>query len=477
MQIEEISIFHKRTIKDSLSAIDKHGLGVLFIIDQDAKLIGIVTDGDIRRSLIGGFTLESAVAEIMNSNYVALPLTATNSEILERLNSRIKMIPLIDESGVLKDYASIQRLRRIDIASPSLSGNEISYVTECISTNWISSQGPFVRRFEKNFEKYHGRSALAVSNGTVALHLALLSLGIGEGDEVIVPNLTFAASINSVIHAGATPVIVDVEEDTWNIDPNEVRKVISPKTKAIMVVHLYGYPVRMKEICDIKEEHGLLLIEDCAEALGSRYHGLPMGTFGDISTFSFFGNKTITTGEGGMMIFKNDEVADDARVLRDHGMNPQKRYWHDVVGYNYRLTNIQAAIGVAQFERLEEIVERKREIAQKYIDLLLNYPEAVMVLEQPGFHSSYWMFSFYIKENERVNRDGLIKFLAERSIETRPLFYPLNIMPPYQAIKRGGELPVSKYISERGLSLPSSVTLINDEIDYVCNCIEEYFAL
>jgi perosamine synthetase len=253
----------------------------------------------------------------------------------------------------LVDYSTIYKLRSISIASPLLNGNELNYVTDCLKTNWISSQGKYVKEFERQFELYHENfNAVAVSNGTVALHLALEAIGIGENDEVLVPNLTFAASVNAIIYAKAIPVLVDISKETLNIDLNKIENLITKNTKAIMVVHLYGSPCDMNSIIEISKKYNLKIIEDCAEALGSYYYNRPVGVFGDVSTFSFYGNKTITTGEGGMVLFKDNEIAEKARVLRDHGMSKSKRYWHDFVGYNYRLTNIQAAIGVAQFERL-----------------------------------------------------------------------------------------------------------------------------
>ncbi|MGB3776012.1 MAG: aminotransferase class I/II-fold pyridoxal phosphate-dependent enzyme, partial [Leeuwenhoekiella sp.] len=399
MEISQLKIQKKQSLKDALIALDANGLGTLFVLDDSNKLVGVITDGDIRRFLLKNNDLEHPVHEAMNTSFVFLSVNADNASILGKISKKIKLIPLVDDQDNLVDYASLERLHNIPISSPLLAGNELKYITECIKTNWISSQGKFVKTFEQMFEAYHEDfSAIAVSNGTVALHLALEALGIGVGDEVIVPDLTFAASVNAVLYAGATPVLATIDKTTWNIDVAHVEKLIGPKTKAIMPVHLYGLPCDMNAIVALAKKHELLIVEDCAEALGSRYDDRPVGVFGDAATFSFFGNKTITTGEGGMIVFRDKKVAERAAVLRDHGMSKTRRYWHDEVGFNYRLTNMQAAIGVAQFERLDEFVERKRKNAAIYNSYLDKIPffQTPAVLEDRI--NSFWLYTFMVSE-------------------------------------------------------------------------------
>ena len=288
-----------------MEIIGKFESGISYILCQE-KLVGIVTDGDIRRALLSGAQLSDSVEKIMNNNFISLAVNSNCSIIRAAFNKRIKYIPLIDEYGRLVDVADSNSNYRIPVLEPSLKGNELKYVTDCITSNWISSQGKYVQQFESTFEeKFNGYKALSVTNGTTALQLALLALGIGEDDEVILPNLTFAATINSVIHVGAKPVICEINHATWCIEPKEIRKLINSKTKAIIAVHLYGQPCDMDSLCSICNEHQLLLIEDCAEAIGSKFDDKYVGTFGDASAFSFFGNKTITTGEGGMLMLKN----------------------------------------------------------------------------------------------------------------------------------------------------------------------------
>jgi len=475
MDVKELTLHGDDNIKGALQALNKTGLGTLFIINNTNRLIGVLTDGDIRRALLTGIGLDDSIKLVMNENFIALPIETDNGKILEALSSSVKIIPLIDGDDKLLDYASINKIRHISVASPLLNGNELAYVTDCIKTNWISSQGKYVKEFEKLFMNYHaGMRCLAVSNGTVALHLALEALQITTGDEVLVPDFTFAASVNSIIYTGATPVLVDVEPDTWNIDLNKAELLITPNTKAIIPVHLYGHPCDMDAVVAFAKKHKLLIVEDCAEALGSFYKGKPVGVFGDAATFSFYGNKTITTGEGGMIIFKDEEVAERAAMLRDHGMQKTRRYWHQEIGYNYRLTNIQAAIGVAQFERLEEFVSAKRRIAKTYNETLSKISFFQTPVERPDVINSYWLYTFMVNPSAPFTRDELINYLSLQRIETRPVFFPMHHMPPYVSFGQPENLKVSKQISECGMSLPSSVNLTELELVHICNQINVF---
>ena len=356
---------------------------------------------------------------------------------------------------------------RISILEPHLQGNELNYVSDCIKTNWISSQGKYVSQFEDIFEDLHsGMHALAVSNGSVALQLALVAFGLEKGDEVIVPNITFAASANSVIHAGGVPVFCEIDPVTWCMDPEEAKKLISPRTRAVMPVHLYGQPCNLPEFEKLCNENKLLMIEDCAEALGSQWQGKKVGTFGDASTFSFFGNKTVSTGEGGMVLFRDKKVFHQAKILRDHGMSKNKRYWHEVVGFNFRLTNVQAAIGVGQMERFEAIIEKKLSIFEIYQESLCGIPRIAMLptkVEQT-LHSN-WLFGLVLEDD--CDRDLIMKELLSYGVETRPFFYPLHNMNPYKNYKASASMKNSKRISLNGLSLPSSVNLSENEQSFI----------
>jgi len=361
-------------------------------------------------------------------------------------------------------------LTRIPIAEPLLDGNELKYLTECIKTSWISSQGKFIGEFENNFSKFCNRKyGVAVSNGTVALHLALAALGIKPGDEVIVPNLTFAATANCVLYMKAKPVLVDIESQTWNIDPVKIKEKITEKTKAIIPVHIYGHPCDIDPILEIAEKHNLFVVEDAAEAHGAEYKGKKVGSFGDISCFSFFGNKIITTGEGGMCITEDEKLDETMRILRDHGMSKQKKYWHDRLGFNYRMTNLQAAVGVAQLERADEFIKKKIWIAETYTKFLKDFRGITLAPKMPWAKNVYWMYSILIEDEFGVSRDDVINKLKEKEIETRPFFYPLSEMPFYND---GNEYPVSKEISRKGINLPSFVSITEEKIKYVCDQIK-----
>jgi len=361
----------------------------------------------------------------------------------------------------------------IPIYQPSLHGNEKKYINQCIDSNWISSKGEFIAKFEKGFADYVGaQHAASVCNGTVALHLALEGLGIGPGDEVIVPTLTYVASVNTIVQTGATPVFVDSLEATWQIDPEAVRQKISPKTRAIMAVHLYGHPCDLTSLVAICREHNLFLIEDCAEAFGTYYQNRHVGTFGDIATFSFYGNKTITTGEGGMVITNNPDLYSRCAQLKSQGVSNHRTYWHEMVAYNYRMTNLCAAIGLAQLEQVDSILVKKRALAEAYANQLQSLPLSTH-LEVGDVKHSYWMCSILL--DDAKHRDPLREFLEKAKIETRPLFYPIHTMPMYQALSTE-DYPVAESLSARGMNIPSWPGMTPAQIEKVTATIREYFA-
>jgi perosamine synthetase len=346
---------------------------------------------------------------------------------------------------------------KIPVAQPELGDEELQNVITAVKSGWVSSKGPFIEEFEKNFAKYIGtKFAVSASNGTTSLHLALLALGIGKADEVIVPSLDFISVANAVTYVGAKPVFVDSHPKYWCIDPSKIK--INKKTKAIIAVHLYGHPCDMDEITSIAKEHNIPIIEDCAEAHGAEYKGIKVGSFGEINCFSFFGNKIITTGEGGMCLTNNEELAGKMKILRDHGMNPQRRYWHDIIGYNYRMTNLQAALGVAQLKKINEFINKKRMIALEYNKLLQDVPGVILPPEMSWAKNVYWLYSILVNPPLRNN---LILYLENRGIESRPFFYPSHLMPPHRI---NFSLPVAEELSSRGINLPSGTPLSKDEI-------------
>lgn len=360
---------------------------------------------------------------------------------------------------------------KYQVYQPYLGGNEKKYVNECLDTNWISSKGHFVNDFEKAFAKYIGTDyASAVSNGTVAIHLAVVALGIGPGDEVIVPTFTYIASANPIAQVGAIPVFVDSLKDTWQMDPDDIERKITEKTKAIMVVHLYGHPCDMDKIIGIAKKYDLFVIEDCAEAIGSEYKGKKVGSFGDIGCFSFFGNKTITSGEGGMVLTNDATLHDRLVRYKGQGLAKYREYWHDIAGFNYRMTNIQAAIGLAQLEQIQSFIDKKQQVASWYQKYLKGLPVIFHRQTKDVFHT-YWMCSILVEKADI--RDKLRDYLKQQGIETRPTFYPIHTMPMYSG--KYAKHHTAEDLASRGINLPSYPLLEEDDIKNICGVIKEYY--
>jgi perosamine synthetase len=375
------------------------------------------------------------------------------------------------ESALIPPALAKAEIERIPVYETYLSGNVSNYVNECLTTGWISSRGGFISKFESAFAEFTGANdATSVANGTVAIHLALTALGIGPGDEVIVPSFTYIASVNTILQTGAKPVFVDSLEATLQMDPSAVRQAIGRRTKAIMAVHLYGHPCEMDSIVTLCREHGLLLIEDCAEAFGSRWKGQHVGTFGDAATFSFFGNKTITTGEGGMVLARDPEVMARCRRLKNQGTSPAREYWHDILAYNYRMTNIQAAIGLAQIEMAPGILAMKRQLANAYRVGLSGLPLRTHDPVGDVTHS-HWMSSVIVDRPE--DRAPLRAYLAERGIDTRPFFPQVHLMPH---CRFDGVFPVGAGLSARGINLPSHPGLTAAQVDRICTVIRSFWS-
>lgn len=365
------------------------------------------------------------------------------------------------------------RLSTIPVSAPWLGAKERRLVDECIDSGWVSSQGKFVGEFEKRFSGYCGvKFGVATSSGTSALHLALAALEIGPGDEVIVPTLSFVATANTVAYVGATPVFVESDRETWNLDPAAVKRAVTSRTRAIIAVHSYGHPAEMDEILAIAKRHGLHVIEDACEAHGAEYRGRKVGSLGTIGCFSFYGNKIITTGEGGMLVTNNLSVAEKARILRDHGMSKKKKYWHPYIGFNYRMTNLQAALGVAQLERINQVIDLKRKNAALYNSLLKDIPGITPPPELPWAKSVFWLYTVLIKDSLKISRNTLMRELARRGFESRPAFCLISNMPPYRN-GTPGKFPVAERIARTGLSLPSAPLLRANDIRRICKVIRE----
>lgn len=360
-------------------------------------------------------------------------------------------------------------MTKIPMSEPHLGEEELNNVMEAVKTNWISSNGHFITDFENGFSKYIGtRHAVAVNNGTSALHLPLLALGIGKGDKVLVPSLTSIACTNTIAYTGAEPIFVDSTKDYWCIDPKDIEKKIDSKTKAIMVVHIYGHPCDMDPIMEIADKHGIPVIEDCAEAHGAEYKGRKVGTFGKVASFSFYGNKIITTGEGGMVLTSDKELAEKMMILRNQGTKPEykNKYYYDMIGYNFRMTNIQAAIGIAQLKKIDRLIELHRRVARTYNELFKDVSEIVTHPEMQWAKNVYWYYSILVKSEVR---DRLSAVLNGAGIETRPFFYPIHMLPMYN--KNKVTLPVAEELGFRGINLPSGVALTEDDISRVAHAV------
>jgi len=365
----------------------------------------------------------------------------------------------------------------IPVNEPLLNGNEKKYLLECIETGWISSEGPFIKQFEKKFSDRVGRKhGIAVTNGTAALDAAVEALGIGSGDEVIMPTFTIISCIGQIIRSGATPVLVDSDAETWNMDVTQIEAKITTRTKAIMIVHIYGLPVDMDPVLEIAKRHGLKVIEDAAQMIGQTYRGEPCGSFGDISTFSFYPNKHITTGEGGMVVTNDDQLSEDCCSLRNLCFQPEKRFVHERLGWNLRMTNMQAALGLAQLEQLEEFVERKRHMGNLYNELLSGLSNVRLPLSKTDYAENiYWVYGLLLDNDFNMDAEVVMNKLAKKGIGTRPFFCPMHMQP---VLKKMGlfeseSYPVAERLYRKGFYIPSGMALTDDQIKESALAVKE----
>jgi perosamine synthetase len=392
------------------------------------------------------------------------PITKIPKEYFKTISS---FIP-IKEPKLKKD-------KILPVCKPDLSGNEKKYLNLAFDSSWISSTGDFVKKFEEDFARIVSQTkyAVATNSGTTALHLALSALGIGKGDEVILPCFTMIATINAVTYCGAKPVLVDADKDTWNIDVTQIEKKITSKTKAIIAVHVYGLVADMPRLQKIAGKYGLWLVEDAAEAHGAECLGKRAGSWGDVGCFSFYANKIIATGEGGMVVTNNKDIYQRCRRLVNQGVTPGGHFWHELIGFGYRMTNLQASLGVAQTERISENVSKKRRNAQRYSEFLKYIKGLILPTEPKGYKNVYWMYGICVQKDEfGIDRDMLRKKLADEGIETRTFFIPLHFQPVYFEQFKGQRYPVTEMLSRDGLYLPSYVDLTLPEIKFISDTIK-----
>jgi len=363
----------------------------------------------------------------------------------------------------------------IPVNVPLLDGNEKQYVNECIDTGWISSEGSFVSRFEEEFSSYVNRKyGVAVANGTAALDIAVAALEIGKGDEVIMPSFTIISCASAVVRAGAVPVLVDSDADTWNMNVSEIEAKIRPRTKAIMVVHIYGLPVDMAPLLDIADRHGLAVIEDAAEIIGQTYQGEPCGSFGQISTFSFYPNKHITTGEGGMCVTNDVRLAERCKSLRNLCFQREPRFVHKELGWNYRMTNLQAALGCAQLEHLQDHIEKKRAIGRRYTELLKHIEGVQLPVAKAEYADNiYWVYGLVLGNDISFDTRDVMKKLLEKKIGTRPFFWPMHEQPVFKkmGLFQNEHYPVTERLARKGFYIPSGLGLADEQIERVVSAI------
>lgn len=382
------------------------------------------------------------------------------------LNNIEKLLPKSEPLVIKNRHGKI-----IPVCEPKLDGKELQYVTSCIRSNWISSAGSFIDKFESAFARSCGvKYAITCSSGTAALHLALAALGIKKGDEVIIPAFTMIATANAVTYQSARPVLVDADPLTWNINTHKIEEKITKATKVIIPVHTYGFPADMDRISFFAKKYNLFVIEDAAEAIGAEYKGRKVGGLGDLACFSLYANKIITTGEGGMITTNNKKIASQVRILRGHAFSKERHFWHKYLGFNYRMTNLQAAIGLAQMERFSALVEARIRNAAYYHRLFKNIKGIGLPPEVKGIKNVYWMYSILIQDAFGLDRDALRSHLARRGIETRSFFIPIHLQPIYAKFYRQ-RFPVAQELCRKGLYLPSGPTLTKKDIEYVVSCV------
>lgn len=453
-----------------LSVIEKcldNGVGSCLIVEDDQRLVGRISLDDIRRGLRDGTALTDPT--------VGWHLAATASvpamrQLRNDTTDEASLQPILDPAGLLTGVRVDRSTEFVQIARPHLTCAEFRSLLDAFLSGWISSKGPYVQKFEDDFSDFVGsRHGIAVANGTVALHLALTALGVGPGDEVIVPDLTFAATINAVLHCGATPVIADIDRHTWSMTLENVVQACTARTKAIIPVHLYGRPAEIGPIADFAAERGVAVVEDCAEAHGARYAGRPVGRFGEVGCFSFYANKIVTTGEGGMCLTDSSELAAMLRRLRDHGMAPGQAYWHDMVGFNYRITNLQAAMGEAQLQRIEGTLKRNAGVAGAYREALhgiqgVRFPPSMPDVYEPVV----WLASVLVPADER---EAILRAAREANVEMRPFFHPLSVMPPYARYAR--HCSNSLELAATGINLPTSAAIDDQIVDRVARVFRD----
>ena len=468
MKLIDVVIDSGASVIEAMIKINEICEPLLVLVDSNFKLNGVITDGDIRRYLINGGSINDTVINAANTNFKYANINHSKEDMVGFLKEQdgISKLPIVDETNTLVGLYGSEIEDYIPIYDLDLSGNEQKYVIDAVNSTFISSVGKYIDLFESSFSKYTGLlNSTTVSNGTVALELAMACIPLGKDDHIVLPDVTFVSPINAAIRTGASISLIDCDSERPVPSVQSYLNAIEENTKAVVVVHLYGYPFDVKELRDLLPDE-IFIIEDCAEAFGSYYHNLHVGHFSDFATFSFFGNKTISTGEGGMIYCRDHEKFLLAKLLKNHGMSKSKRYWHEEIGYNFRMTNLQAAVGYGQIEKVESILSRKQSIFKSYYRRLSNY----------GFHffadpkygkNSQWLVVVSHPAIVKISVDELINRLKKLGIDSRPFFYPISLMEKYEKYRaystRNGSL-----IQESSVCLPSYPGITESQILRIC---------
>jgi perosamine synthetase len=492
------SNFHKVVVSpedpvhEAMRRIDAGGMGLVLVVGADGRLQGTVTDGDLRRGMLRGVGGDALVRLVMNPTPVTARADASEEEVLHLIQSRsLRHVPIVDGAMHLVGLeVSADLSGQVSLAVPWFAGNEMKYLQEAIETTWVSSAGPFVARFEEAVADWIGaRHAVATVNGTAALHISLLVAGVQPDEEVLVPALSFVATANAVSYCGAHPVFMDVDRESWNLDPEKLRNYLEEEAtvqngqtvnqrtgrriRAVLPVQLLGHPADMDPILEVARRFGLAVIEDACQALGALYKGRPAGCLGDVACFSFNGNKVVTAGGGGMLVSNEEGLAMRARHLTTQARDSEEECSHDAIGFNYRLTNVCAAIGLAQMERLKEFLQRKRQIAERYREALRDTPGLSCMPTADWATASVWLFTVLVETGGEGAAAHLVTHLRERGIESRRLWQPLHTLPMY-AREMAYRVTVAPDLFARGVALPSSVHLQETEQDRVIDCLLEW---
>lgn len=474
-RIESVLVSPNANLKQVLKVINQGERGVALVVDEDRRLLGLVTDGDVRRALIDGYGLEGAVTGIM----VPEPITAmegtSTDEVLSLMDYKIRHIPVVDQGRRLIDLICFSdHNRRIPWAVPYIGMEEAEEVADSIRSNWLT-MGPKVKRLEQAVADYLGvKHAIAVTNGTAALDVALKVLGIGPGDEVIIPAFTYIATANAVLYQHATPVLADIDPKTFNMDPEDVARKITPRTRCIMPIDYGGQSADYGALVDIACRHGIHLVEDGAESLGAEYKGRKLCTFGEISTISFHAAKVITTVEGGMLLTDDDEHARIARIIRNQGEDPVNKYHHPYLGHNYRMTDLHAAVGLAQFDRLEEVLRKRAEISDYYTKSLQEFRDVITLPKVQQENKPAWFFYPILSEH----RDQIIEYLTGKGVDVRVAWpLPIHKQPLYQSLLGEVYYPVAEEIAGSVLNLPLYYEMREQDLNYVVTHVRDAIKL